>query len=295
MKTVLLLVILTLVGLESFAQARTDNPVLPRIYEDGYSINQIKEFALGYRSGVSHEYASSYRQKLLSIINEGLIRSGEYVNVNNGNPIEARHIGWIYEHVFRVQNDSLPAGHRNTWKNGSQVSWTSKSQKKYYGPLDHFKYGVCEIKLDKPSCANLVPDYSLMGYVKQTDPEKKSTPESKPKQEEVKKRPIEYGGQKKLVSEAAAADTKEIKVEVDDESWWKGLTKTERRLIRVGVSAVTLAGAYFIIDPFGDKGESVVIVEEKEEEFNPVDALPQAKARLIKQLQTRGLTISFSF
>lgn len=197
MKNFLLLVVLTLVGLESFSQARTDNPILPRKYEEGYTIEQIKNFALGKMDGVSLEYASNYRKKLLSVINEGLRRSGEYVNLNNGKPLGDDYVEWIYEHVYRVDNDSLPANHANTWKNGNQVSPTV-SKKPYYGPLDHFKYGVCEIKLGKPSCANLTPDYSLLGYVKHVEPEKsnqRSEPEKTKKQENTL---IDYGTEENI-------------------------------------------------------------------------------------------------
>lgn len=163
-----------------FGQGSTDNPILPRIYEEGYTIEQIKNFALGNfellpasvgESYRKQEYSKNYREKVLSIVNEGLRRSGEYVNLNNGQPLDDSHIEWIYQHVYRVYNDKLPAHYRNTWKNGLYVSdCTTKTP--YFGPLDHFKYGVCEIKLDKPSCANLTPDFSLLGYFVQKAPEK---------------------------------------------------------------------------------------------------------------------------
>lgn len=168
MKRFMFFLLIVLGTIEAVGQGSTDNPILPRVFEEGYSLEQIQGFANGKgplakgREGLS----VNYRIKLILIVNKGLERSGEYVNLNNGQPLDSRHIDWIYEHVYRVQNDSLPANHDNTWKNGDQVS-DCTTKEKYYGPLDHFKYGVCEIKLDKPSCANLVPQYIFLTTVQE--------------------------------------------------------------------------------------------------------------------------------
>lgn len=260
MKTSLLLVVLILVGLETFAQVPTDNPVLPRIYENGYSIEQIKEFALGNRQGVSSEYARSYRIKLLSVINEGLKRSGEYVKLNDGKPLGDEHVEWIYQHVYRVQNDSLPIGHRNTWHNGSQVSWTdpNKPQKKYYGPLDRFAYGVCIIKLDKPGCANLNPDFSLLCYVKQTEPEqRKEEVEKKPENKDdnlyqlYKKAEISVDTTQK-VNPSVVALGKKQKKDRSDKTW------VGRNLLwLIPAAAVLVTGSVVLIVKALDKGAGV--------------------------------------
>ena len=85
----------------------TDNPVLPRIYEDGYSIEQIKIFALQ-----NTPYSADYRVKLLAIVNNGLRKSGEYVNINEGRPLDESHITWIYQQVVRNPSVHLPKGYK---------------------------------------------------------------------------------------------------------------------------------------------------------------------------------------
>lgn len=133
----------------------TDNPILPRIYEDGYSIPQIEEFAL-----MVTEFSNNYRKKMLSIINKALRSSGEYVNVNGGQPLTDNHISWIYDHVQREPNGYLPAGYSNTYRNGNSVA-SSKGKTDYYGPIDRFIFGSCIVNLDKPSCVNLLGDLGI--------------------------------------------------------------------------------------------------------------------------------------
>gem|GEM_PF-3906607 len=137
------------------SNAQTDNPILPRIYEDGYSVAQIEEFALQ-----STEYSSNYRRVLLRIINHGLRESGEYINVNGGQPLTSSHISWIYDHVERDPNGYLPVGYSNTYRSGNNVAST-KGKTAYHGPIDRFVFGSCVVNLDKPSCINLLGDLGI--------------------------------------------------------------------------------------------------------------------------------------
>lgn len=139
----------------STTSGQTDNPIRPRIYEDGYSIEQIKNFALELT-----DISASYREKLLDIVNTGLRKSGEYVRINDGKPLTDNHISWIYKQVQRHPNGYLPAGYSNTFKRGNDVV-SYKAKKDYYGPLDVFTFGACVINLDKPSCINLLGDLGL--------------------------------------------------------------------------------------------------------------------------------------
>lgn len=145
-----IVVILILISNWFVLNGQQDNPILLRIYEDGYSIEQIKQFAKE-----PTVYSQSYRAMLLSIINNGLQQSGDYIYLNNGQPLNESHIDWIYTQVHRVLKDSLPVGSSNTWKNGNKVS-PCITKKSYYGPIDRFTYKTCLIKLDKPSCGNLL-------------------------------------------------------------------------------------------------------------------------------------------
>ena len=155
-----------LLVLSSEAQNSTDNPLLPRIYEDGYSIEQIKDFALQ-----STEYSSNYRRVLLKIVNNALRESGEYINVNGGQPLTSSHISWIYDHVERDPNGYLPVGYRNTFKSGNSVV-SIKSKKEYYGPIDMFIFRTCVLNIDKPSCINLLGDLGIFEApnISQQDP-----------------------------------------------------------------------------------------------------------------------------
>jgi len=107
------LILLFVVTMKTNGQGH-DSPILPRIYEDGYSIEQIKNFALKD----SNELGNSFRERLIYTITNGLIQAGEYVNYNNGNPIKTskKDISRIFEYVIRNEKDSLPAYHRNTYK-----------------------------------------------------------------------------------------------------------------------------------------------------------------------------------
>jgi hypothetical protein len=136
----------------------TDNPVLPRIYEDGYTIEQIESFAMQ-----NTPYSKDYKVKLLVIINSGLRHSGEYVNINEGRPLNESHISWIYQRVKRNPNVHLPKGYKNTYKNGNKIS-PCNGTSDYNGPVDQFIFGQCVINLDKPSCANLLGDMEVLQF-----------------------------------------------------------------------------------------------------------------------------------
>ncbi len=144
-----------LVLLMSSTKAQTDNPILPRIHEDGYTLEQIEDFALE-----ANEFSQNYRKKLLSIINSALRSSGEYVNVNNGKPLTENHISWIYDQVQRDLKGYLPAGYSNTYRNGNSVKPTT-GKIDYFGPIDRFVFGSCVVNLDKPSCVNLLGDMGI--------------------------------------------------------------------------------------------------------------------------------------
>jgi hypothetical protein len=152
--TTVLIFVLICVVLNN-TNAQTDNPILPRIYEDGYSIEQIKKFALELT-----DISASYRKKLLDIVNTGLRKSGEYVRINDGKPLTDNHISWIYDQVVRYPNGYLPAGYSNTFRRGNDVV-SYQARKDYYGPLDVFTFGACYINLDKPSCVNLLGDLGI--------------------------------------------------------------------------------------------------------------------------------------
>jgi len=280
-KRVSFLLVLVLVGLGSLGQSRSDNPILPRVYEEGYSIEQIREFALGNRKGINPDYARNYRLKLLEIINEGLKISGELDNLNGGELLDETFVDWIYDHVERVYNDSLPEGHRNTWKNGHQVSWTSKPQKKYFGPVDRFVYGVCIIKLDKPSCANLVPDYSLIDRTKKISPKKQAV--SDLEEEEKENTLVDYGTEdetKKLQERAkfvadsiATVIANAKKNAIPAKTKTKFLKRKEVRVAGIVIGSVGLLelGRRFLLPLILPKK----IKPAKEETFKPVDSLPQ--------------------
>jgi len=162
MKKLLFFLVLILVGLKSSGQG-SDNPLLPRLFEEGYSIEQLRDSALR-----STEYSQNYRKEVLKMVNRCLRNSGDYLNLNQGNPLDERHISWIYQNVFRNPNDSLPAGSGNTWKKGNLLI-PFKSKVQYFGPVDYFQYGNCRQKFDKPSCGNLIVDEVMV--INQTSPE----------------------------------------------------------------------------------------------------------------------------
>ncbi len=132
----------------------SDNPILPRVYENGYSIGQIERFAQE-----NTEYSRNYRSALLYIVNLALQKSGEYLNFNEGNSLvdKEKDINLIYSYVVRKQNGYLPSGYRNTYRNNNFVV-PYKSKSPYFGAIDQFVFGSCVVNLDKPSCANLLGD-----------------------------------------------------------------------------------------------------------------------------------------
>lgn len=241
------------------------------------------------------------QNRTLSEMKEILMRDGTYydnlrikyaeaINYNIGKNVissDKEGIRILLENTDFIDSTFVrPEKFQNGVKYGDNVRFTNLlGQPSLYWAAMH--YCGNQYIFAKVACINPQKSKKPGVYQEASTPESAPAP-TQPQAKEDNSLPTDVGGKKKVLAETPPLCPKpNLNLNQDKSTCWSRMTKTERRLVRVGVSALTLTGAYFIINPFGGKSSVKEVVVEKP--FHPVDANPQG------MVKSKGITISLHF
>jgi len=140
MKKIKILTLLLMIGVLSYGSG---NPICP-YNENGYSIAEVKTFALG--DGLLNE---NYRKEMLRLVNQALVSSGEQLVLTENN------ISWLLDQVI-YKPITLSAGYKNSRTlDGFNLSFFN-DDKGFTGEVGIFVFGKCYLILFKTICMNLL-------------------------------------------------------------------------------------------------------------------------------------------
>ena len=260
------------------------SPVKKVIPNHFYSVSELKDFI-----NSDDPVVGSWINNFLILVQDGLLKCNEdlFIVKGNSNPKDVA-LDIINRYCFLTTRD-LDGGFKNSGRTKSNtIKFVIDPRSFSNMEFLTFKYGSCEKDIVKMNCFNLPDLKERKVFVSKP----KLTSEPVPEQfNEDNSLPGDIGGKKKVLATNSSVPSNpepDLNLNQKKSTCWSRMTRTERRLVRTGAGLLTLAGAYFIVDPFGDKGETEVIIE-KPEPFHPVDANPQGL------LKSRGFTVSFHF
>ena len=148
---ILMLMVLGTIGAEVNAQGlyKTIQPMK----ENGFENFEFTNFALG-----QSQLSQSFSSELLNNVNRFLTETGLNVKVNQGMPLDRRHLAWIFDpsrtwSVERTYSNGYWNSHQS--RDGSYVEWYW--DKKYFrGQAKVLHYEGYELDLGKGVCMNLL-------------------------------------------------------------------------------------------------------------------------------------------
>jgi hypothetical protein len=145
-------------------------PVQP-YNESGYKVSDLRRFLYENTS-----LSNSYQQEFLRVINKNLRSTGEYLNINEGQPLDESWIPWVLAKIS-IESKNLKGFMNSRNKNG-QLDWYW-DENSFYGPCFVFRFGNCSFIMAKTICMNLL-DISADYVYSRKQPERQVVVEEQP-------------------------------------------------------------------------------------------------------------------
>lgn len=145
MKKVLVFLLLVL---SSIGVSGQKYPPVQPYNENGYKVSDLRRFLYENTS-----LSNSYQTEFLRVVNKNLRSTGEYLNINDGQPLDESCIPWVLAKIS-IESKNLKGFMNSRNKNG-QLDWYF-DKNSFYGPCFIFRFGNCSFTLAKTICMNLL-------------------------------------------------------------------------------------------------------------------------------------------